>query len=106
MHATLLTAGLGALIGLALALAPTGASGGIPALPLPILALHLSVTVATASDLMLWPVAIPLAVRSSIGMLLGSRLAGRASPSGFKQTCGVMSLPAADVMVMRTTSAR
>jgi len=64
-----------------------------------------SVTVAAASGLMLWPVAIPFAVGSIVGMLLGSRLAGRVPPRRLKQAFGVMSLLAAAVMVMRTVSA-
>jgi len=64
-----------------------------------------SVTVATASGLMLWSVATPFAVGSSVGMLLGGTLAGRLPPSRLKQAFGIMSLLAAGVMVMRTVSA-
>lgn len=64
-----------------------------------------TVATAAAAGLMLWPVAIPFALGSSVGMLLGSRLAGRLPPSRLKQSFGVMSLLAAGVMVMRTVSA-
>ena len=63
-----------------------------------------SVSVATASGLMLWQVAIPFAIGSIIGMLLGSRLAGRLPPARLKQAFGCISLLAAMVMVMRAVS--
>lgn len=64
-----------------------------------------TVTAAAASGLVLWPVAIPFAVGSSVGMLLGSRLAGRLPPGRLKQAYGVISLLAAGIMVVRTVAA-
>lgn len=64
-----------------------------------------SVSVAAASGLMLWPVAIPFAIGSSAGMLLGSRLAGRLPPARLKQSFGLISLLAAVIMAMRTVFA-
>lgn len=60
-----------------------------------------SVSVAAASGLMPWPVAIPFVLGSLAGMLLGSRLAGRLPPARLRRAFGVISLLAAAVLVFR-----
>lgn len=60
-----------------------------------------SVGVASASGLVQWTTAIPFALGSFIGMLLGSRLAGRLPPARLKQAFGGISLAAAAMLAAR-----
>lgn len=63
-----------------------------------------SVGVASASGLIHWTTAIPFALGSLGGMLLGSRLAGRLPPARLKQAFGGISLLAAAILAARVLS--
>ncbi|EIT67869.1 sulfite exporter TauE/SafE family protein [Hydrocarboniphaga effusa] len=60
-----------------------------------------SVAVAVGAGSMLWPVAVPFALGSLAGMIVGSRLAGLLSVVALKRSFGAISLVAAAVIVIR-----
>ena len=64
-----------------------------------------SVSIAAVSGTLLWPVALPFAAGSGLGILAGRRLAHRISGPQLRQLFGVVSLGAAVSLALKALSA-